>query len=164
MELIPVEHVTDSHLMEADGMVELFEMTPSTGTGTIRFKDGNDVTYLGNLYTGVPLKLTGEKKSADSGLTMPKLEIGQNNVDLSQFKPLIYDENIDNAIVIRIRILLDNLVNNRSIRETHTYRVKRVESYTRTSIMLQLATLSDSLGFKLPYRTYVPPAFPSVQM
>jgi phage-related protein len=164
MSEIPLDHIKDSHELVADGRVELFELTPSGSTGILRFKDGNDQTWLGNPYIGVPLQLSGEKKTSDSGLSMPKLIIGQNNVDLSMFKALVYDGYLDNAVIVRSTLLLDNLINNRNIREVVTYRVKRVEQYSRTQISLQLATLSDSLGFQLPYRTYLPPAFPSVQL
>jgi phage-related protein len=161
---IPVEHIRDSHKLIADGRVDLFEMTPSGGTGVVRFKDDNDVKWQGNDYTGVPLTLSGEKKTSDTGLSMPKLQIGQDNIDLSQFKALIYDGYLDNAIILKITVLLDNLINDRLIREVTTYRVKRVEQYSRTQIILQLATVSDSMGFSLPYRQFLPPAFPSVQM
>ena len=161
---IPVEHIKDSHQLIADGMINLYELTPSGGSGTLRFKPDNTVTWRGNEYTGIPLQLSGEKKSADAGNTMPRLTIGQNNVDLSLFKPLVYDGYLDNAIITRKAMLLDNLINNRLIHETYTYRVKRLEQYSRTQIVLQLATLSDSLGFSLPYRQYMPPGFPSVQM
>lgn len=161
---IPIEHIRDSHQLIADGRVELFELTPAGGTGVLRFKNDNDVTWRGNTYTGVPLSVSGEKRSSDTGLSMPKLTIGQPNIDLSQFKGLVYDGHLDNAIVVRLTLLLDNLLNNRLIREINTYRVKRVEQYSRSQISLQLATLSDSLGFSLPYRQYNPPAFPSVQM
>jgi len=161
---IPLEHIKDSHELVADGRVELFELTPAGGTGVVRFKNDNDVTWRGNLYTGLPCAMTGEKKSADTGLSMPKLQLGQPNIDLSMFKPLVYDGYLDNAVVVKITVLLDNLINNRLIREINTYRVKRIEQYSRSQISLQLATLSDSLGFSLPYRQYLPPAFPSVQM
>lgn len=164
MPQIPVEHVKDSHKLIADGRIELFELTPAGGTGTLRFKPDNDATWLGNAYTGIPCALSGEKKSADSGVSMPKLTIGQQDVDLSMFKGLIYDETIDNAIIVRYTVLRDNLVNNRNIRELNIYRVKRVEEYGRSKISLQLATLSDSLGFSMPYRQFLPPGFPSVQM
>jgi phage-related protein len=163
MTTIPAEQIADSHKLTADGMVDLFELTPAGGSGTIRFKADNDVTWRSNLYTGVPLSLTGEKMSADSGLASPRLTIGQNNVDLSLFKPLIWDGSLDNAVVNRITILLDDMINNRLVRRLHTYRIKRVESYTRTNVVLQLATYSDSLGFQLPYRTYTQPSFPAVQ-
>lgn len=161
---IPLEHIKDSHQLLSDGRVDLFELTPSGGTGVVRFKNDNDVTWRGNTYTGLPVAMSGEKKSADTGLSMPKLQLGQPNIDLSQFKPLVYDGYLDNAVIIRITVLLDNLINNRLIREINTYRVKRVEQYSRSQISLQLATLSDSMGFSLPYRQYLPPAFPSVQM
>lgn len=161
---IPVEHIKDSHRLLADGRVDLFELTPSGGSGVIRFKNDNDVTWRGNLYRGLPVSISGEKKSAEVGLSMPKLQLGQPNIDLSEFKPLVYDGYLDNAIIVRMTLLLDNLLNNRLIRETMTYRVKRVEQYSRSQISLQLATLSDSLGFSLPYRQFVPPAYPSVQM
>lgn len=164
MATIPVEHILDSHSLVSDGTVDLFELTPSSGTGTIRFKADNDVTWRGQSYFGIPCALNGEKKSSDTGLTMPKLTIGQPNIDLSVFKGLVYDGNLDNAIVVKQHLLVDNLKNNRLIREVSTYRVKRVENYSRSQIVLQLATLSDSLGFSMPYRQYLSPGFPSVQM
>lgn len=161
---IPIEHVRDSQSLIGDGYVELFELTPAGGTGLVRFKADNDVTYRGQVYTGMPLKQSGEKKTSDAGLSMPKLTIGDENSDLSAFKPLVYDGFLDNAIIVKKTILLDNLINNRLIFETDTYRVKRVEEYGRTRISLQLATQSDSLGFNMPFRQYLPPAYPSVQM
>ena len=161
---IPLEHVIDSHQLVADGRVDLFELTPNDGSGTIYFKPDNDATWRGQEYTGIPLSLSGEKRSSDGGVSMPRMQIGNENIDLSLFKPLVYDGHLDNAVIVRNVVLLDNLINNRLIRETFVYRVKRVEEYGRTRISLQLATLSDSLGFSMPYRSYQPPAFPSVQM
>lgn len=162
MTTIPIEQVRDSHELVADGRVDLFELTPSGGTGTLRFKDGNDVTWLSNLYTGLPIQVTGEKRSSDSGLSMPKMIIGQNNIDLSLFKALVFDGYLDNAIIVRHTVLLTHIIGNNNIRQTDTFRVKRVDQYSRTQITLQLATISDSLGFQMPYRSYLPPAFPSV--
>ena len=161
---IPVEHVKDSHSLLADGRVDLFELTPATGNGTLRFKPDNDVSWRGASYKGLPVQLNGEKKTADSGIIMPKMILGQPDIDLSDFKGLVYDGSIDNAVIVRYVVLLDNIINNRNIREVYVYRVKRVEEYGRSKITLQLATLSDSLGFSLPMRQYLPPAFPSVQM
>lgn len=161
---IPSQHVADSHKLTADGRVELFELTPSGTAGTIFFKADNDYTYRTNEYTGIPVSITGEKKSSDVGLTMPRMIIGQPDIDISLFKPLVYDGYLDNAVIIRRAVLLDDMLNHRPIWELTTYRVKRVEEYGRTKIQMQLATRSDSLGFSMPYRTFVPPAYPSVQM
>lgn len=165
MDNIPAEHIADAHSLSADGEIELFELTPNDGSGVIRFKTDNTVTWLTHEYTGgLPLQMTGEKKTSDSGLSMPKLVIGQPDFSIAIFKPLIYDGFLDNAVILKYTVLRDNLINNRSIFEVRTYRVKRVEEYSRSKVSLQLATLSDSLGFSMPYRTYTPPAFPSVQM
>lgn len=161
---IPIEHVKDSHLLTADGRLDLFELTPSGTTGTVRFKKDNDATWRGNLYRGIPMSLTGEKKSSDNGLGMPKLVIGQENVDLSDFKPLAFDGYLDGAIVLKITVLLDDLINNRNIKQVTTYRVKRLEENSRSKLTMQLATMSDALGFQMPYRQFLPPAYPSVQM
>ncbi len=164
MVTIPAEHIADSHKLLADGIVELFEITPSGGSGTIYVKNDNNATWQGNTYTGFPISLSGEKRLSDTGLSMPKMTLGDGTLSLSPFKPLVYDGYLDNAVVVRKRLLLDNLINNRLIYEGSTYRIKRVEEYSRLRITAQLATISDSLGFSMPYRTYLPPDFPSVQM
>lgn len=164
MSEIPLEHVKDSHELVGDGRIELFELTPAGGGGVVRFKNENDAEWRGNAYTGLPVAMSGAKKSAEAGISMPKLIIGQPNIDISIFKPLINDGWLDNAIIVKYTVLLDNLINNRNIRETEVFRVKRVEQYSRSQVTMQLATLSDSLGFQMPYRTYLPPAFPAVAM
>lgn len=163
MTSIPAEHIKDAHELQADAEIDLFELTPNDGSGTIFFKSDNDVTWRGQKYEGLPLVMTGFKKSSDGSSLLPKLTIGDGSVDLSPFKPLVYDGYLDGAKVRHLHLLLDNVLNNRDIKEARTYRVKRVPGYSRLTIELQLATASDALGFTLPYRAYYPPAFPAVQ-
>lgn len=160
---IPSDHIQDAHKLQADAEIDLFELTPNDGSGTVYFKADNDATWQGNLYEGLPISLTGLKKSTDGSAVAPKLAIGDGSIDLSPFKPLVYDGYLDGATVKHIVVLLDNLLNNRNIRVERNYRVKRVPTYSRIGLELQLATASDSLGFTLPYRVYAPPAFPAVQ-
>ena len=160
----PAEHIDDSLKLIADGEVVLFEITPSDGTGVLRIKPDNDVTWLGHTYTGIPMQLTGEKRQSDTGFANPRLTIGQENIDLSIFKPLIADGSLDNAKIKKITVLLDNIENNRDVKETMTYRVKQVQGYSSIQISLLLATYSDSLGFDLPIMAYDQPDFQAVQM
>lgn len=159
---IPIEHVEDAHQLQADAEIDLFELTPNDGSGTVYFKGDNDVTWKGQLYEGMPLSFTGLKKPTDGSSVAPKLTLGDGTIDLSPFKPLVYDGYIDGAQVKHTHLLLDNLLNNRDIKEERYYRVKRVGNYTRLSIELDLATASDALGYTLPARNYYPPAFPTV--
>lgn len=160
---IPVEHVQDAHKLIADGRVELFALSPAIGS-TVYFKSDDDVTYQNIFYKGVPTTISGEKMSSDAGWQQPKLQIGQPNIDISSFKALLFDGYVDNALVVRKTVLRTHLEGNIDISRTRTYRVKRVEGYGRTQILLQLATVSDSLGFMMPHRLYMPPAFPSVRI
>lgn len=161
---VPFEHIVDAHKLTADGDIDLFELSPASGSGVLRFKADNDVNWRGNLYAGLPLQFATDGTSTDKGSDLPKMIIGQPNIDLSLFKPLIFDGGLDGATIVRYSLLLTNLINNASIYERKFYRVKRVEGYDRTSVTLQLASLSDSLAFSLPFRQYIPPDFPSVQL
>lgn len=160
---IPIEHIEDAQKLTADAEIDLFELTPVGAAGTIYFKGDNNADWQGHTYEGLPIVFTGFKKSADGGALLPKLTVGDGSVDLSPFKPLVFDGHLDGGRLKHIHLLLDNLVNNRNIKEVRYYRVKRVPSYSRFTIELQLATASDALGFTLPYRQYFPPAFPAVQ-
>lgn len=159
---IPSQHIDDSQKLIADGMVTLFEITPAGSTGVIRVKSDDTVTWQGFEYTGIPIAITGEKRQSDSGLANPRLTVGQDNIDISLLKPLVFDGSLDNARIKKITVLSENLKNNLNVKEEVLYRVKRVESYTRTRISLILATYSDSLGFELPYKSYESPDFPAV--
>lgn len=164
MTTIPAEHIVDAHKLSADAEIDLFELTPASGTGTLHFKADNDITWRGTEYYGIPLQFTGENLSAQGGPSQPRLAIGQENIDISLFKPLVFDGTLDGAIIIRSHLLLDDVLNNRLIRSVHHYRVRRVESYSRSSINLQLSSMSDALGFTMPFRSYLPPAFPGVSL
>lgn len=164
MTTLPPDHIKDSQELIADGEVILYEIEPAGGTGVLRVKPDNDVTWLGQTYTGIPIQISGEKRESDTGYANPKLTIGQENIDLSMFKPLIADGSLDNATVRKITVLLDNLQNDRNIKEVMTYRVKQVAGYSSLQINLVLATYSDSLGFELPIKSYDQPDFQAVQM
>lgn len=163
MTALPQEHIEDAHKLEADGRIDLWALSPALGS-TVYFKPDNDATWQGIFYKGLPLKLEGEKFSVDGGWVPPKLQIGQPDIDISSFKALLFDGYVDGATLVRYRVLREHLEADVDIKQERTYRVKRVESYSRTSITLQLATYSDSLGFSMPHRLYMPPAFPSVRV
>ncbi|SKB62230.1 hypothetical protein [Sphingopyxis flava] len=162
MTTIPSEHIADAHLLQADGEVYLYELSPSEGVGTIRIKADNSVTYRGNLYEGLPLKFEGESYSSDGTVSQPTLTIGDENISLIAIKPLLFDGSMDGGVVIRHRILLDDLLNNRLILETQEYRIKRIPGYSRSQIGFVLARQADGLNFSLPFKQYYSPDFPSV--
>lgn len=162
--MIPSEHIADAHKLTADGELDLFELTPAAGGATLRFKADNDMVWRGNTYYGLPLQFSEDAATAEKPSTMPKLVVGTPDTDLSLFKPLINDGSLDGCVVLRYHILLQNVLDGASIYELYTYRGKRVEGYTRATVSLQLASFSDSMSFSMPYRQYLPPDFPAVQI
>lgn len=162
MSSIPAANIQESLKLSADAEIDLFQLTPTDGSGTLFFKADAPLTWAGQLYVGLPLLLSGEKLSSDQSVEQPKLTIGQPNLDLSVFKPLIYDGALDNAVILRLRGLLGNFLAGLNIVETKTFRVKRIDSYQRTRIEMTLAPVSDALDFTLPIRQYLPPDFQAV--
>lgn len=163
-EQFPQSQIVDAQKLEADGRVWLFELTPSAGGGVFRFKAGADATWLGNLYEGIGVSLTGDKTSSDGAAQLPRLVIGGDGLDLGPLKPLIHAGTVDGGLIRNSRILLDDLVNNRNFTYDRWYRVKRVDEYSSRRVTLILATYADSFGAKLPFRQFVPPAFPFVTL
>lgn len=159
---LPTTHVADALKLSAEGRIHLYELSPLSG-GTIYFKNDNDVTWQGTLYEGIPCALTGEEHNTEGSPT-PKLQIGQENLDLLPFKGLINDGNLDGATLVRKIVLLSDLLNNVNTFHRSTFRVKRPEHYSRTKISLVLAPWSSAQAQTVPFRQYLPPDFPWVDL
>lgn len=161
---IPSSHIQDAQKLSPDAEIDLFVLTPAGTNSKIYFKNDNTMTWLGNTYTGMPLSFTGESKNAEGVPVQPQLVLGQPDIDLSAFKGLIWDGTIDNAKIERYTVLLTDLINNVDIKQYRQYRVKRVDSYGASEIILALATFSTPGPTRMPFRTYIPPAFPFVRI
>lgn len=159
----PVSHVHDAQKLIADAKISLYQLFPLSG-GTVYFKPDNPMVWLGQLYEGLPCELSGEKMSADVSTPTPRLSIGQEQVDLLPFKGLVNDGYLDGAKIVRHKVLLDDLLANNNVKETTEFRVKRVENYNRSQIILVLSTYSGATGQTFPHRQYTPPAFPWVRI
>jgi phage-related protein len=159
---LPSSHVADALKLEGDAYVDLFELSPLSG-GSFHFKNDNDVTWLGTLYEGLPVSMTGEEEDLTK-LPQPQLTIGQDDLDLLPFKGLIFDGHLEGGSVVRYRFLLTNLLANLNIKQTTRYRIKQVGEYSRTKISLNLSSFSSATNQTVPFRQYIPPYFPYVSL
>ena len=159
---LPPSHIEEAMKLTADAEIDLYELSPLSG-GTVYFKADNPVTWLGQEYEGLPCVLTGEEDSLDK-TPMPRMTLGQEDVDLLPFKALVFDGHLDGAILVRKRVLLDNLLANANIKQTTTWRVKRIPEYSRSKITLILASFSAAQHQTVPFRQYLPPDFPWVDL
>lgn len=156
----PATHISDALKLQADGKVHFYEVN-SLGGATVYIKPDNDWTWRGDDYYGLPISLSGEKQATE-GTPTPKLTIGQQDLDLLPFKALIHGGNLDGAQIIRRKVLLDHVLSDSAISEDTYFRVKRIDSYSRSTITLTLATFSSAIGQTIPFREYVTPDFPWV--
>lgn len=158
---VPTSHIDDSQKLIADAEIDLFVLTPLAG-GSLYFKSDDDVTWQSNFYIGLPLMFSEGKQSSDSPPGQSRLTVGQENIDLSLFKPLVHDGLLDGALITRHIVLRDHIISNSNIKQTRVYRVVRVEAYSRSQVRLALSSTSDGTGFTMPHRQYLPPDFPAV--
>lgn len=163
MTTLPQSHIEDAHKLTADGRVELFELTPAPpATGNLYFKADSPVTWDEKDYFGIPLQLSGLKYSSTAGSPTPRLIIGNENINLGPFKPLIAQGTLDGAIIVYRTVLLEDLLADNNDSSFQVFRVKRIEGYSRSVITLALATFSAAQSQRMPFRQFVPPAFPYV--
>lgn len=163
MSAYPPEQIADAHKLQADAEIFLYEMTPSAG-GTIYFKSDNPVTWRGNEYEGIPLQFSGASRTTEVGTGRPTLTIGDTNLDLGPFKPLLFDGLVDGALVVRRRVLLEAIELNLNQSYDEHYKVRQTADYGRSSITLELARAADSLEFSFPFHQYYAPDFPTVMV
>lgn len=163
MTAIPATHIADAQLLDADGVIELFKIQPTSG-GVVYLKPGADATWQGNTYTGFPCTLSGLKRTTESSSMQPRFSMGQPNIDLSAFKPLVHDGYLDGATFTYYRVLLTHILSNTNIADIKIFRIKRVVTYSRTQIVLDLSSAADAMQFTLPNLQYYPPAFPAVML
>jgi hypothetical protein len=161
---IPNTQIVDAQKLTADAEIDLYELTPKGSSGRIYFKNDNTLTWRGNEYLGLPIQFTGENFNAEGQPVQPQLTIGQPDIDLSFFKGLIFEGSLDDAKIERHTLLLDHVLGNQDIKRTRVYRVKRVDNYGASQIVLALAVFSVAGPTHMPFRQFIPPAFPFVRL
>lgn len=160
MSNLPIEHQKDAQKLEADGYVELFEITlrPS---GMLYLKQNNDVTWQGRNWEGTAIKMSGVTQSADEKASRPRLQV-VNPAGI--FSPLVYQGKLNRATVSRYRVLREHLLADLNIYRRQTWMVTRPASLTGQYIVLELRETTDGPNFTVPARYYAPPDFPVVNL
>lgn len=161
MPAFPPQQIRDAHSLQADAEIFLYELSPSSG-GTIYFKSDNSLTWQSHEYEGVPLQFKGASRSTEVGSGRPTLVIGDLNLDLGPFKPLLFDGYVDGATLVRRLVLLEAIEQNLNESYDEYYKVRYPSDYGRSSITLELARSADSLDFTYPFHQYYAPDFPTV--
>lgn len=158
---VPLEHVEDSKKLDADAYVELFEITLSDNSTKICLKLNHTVTWQGNRYEGTGIKIEGVASYADDEVSRPKLTLFNPE---GIYSYLIDGGYLDNAKVIRYRVLKTHIDQDLPIFRSQQWRVNRVASLTKNYVALELRDMLDGQHFLTPGRMFIPPEFPMVSL
>jgi lambda family phage minor tail protein L len=162
MTIAPTTHLEEAQKLEADALVDLFELYLKNSSTVLRFKNENSVTWGGKLYEGAAVKLSGDARSADAEETRASLRI-MNPEGL--FNAVAFSGALDMATLIRKRVLLQHLDGNVQIFQQRMWYISRItEVITNQSLTVELRNMSEGPTFMIPARMFIPPEFPTVSL
>ena len=157
----PREHYEDSHKLQADGIVYLYQIIMDNGLTTIYLKQDNDVEWQGQSYEGTGVDLTGVGAYADDTLSRPKMAIFNPN---GAYSYLVDQGLLEGATVVRYQVLKQHLDLDLPIFVRQQWKLSRVVSVKLNLITVELRDMLDGQVFTTPARMYIPPEFPTVSL
>ena len=158
---VPLEHIQDAKKLDADAIIDLYEITLSDKSTKIYLKSNNSVTWQGNLFEGTGINLSGVGSHSDDETARPKLTLYNPQ---GVYSYLIDRGLLDNSIIKRIRVLKVHLDSDSPISRSQQWRVSRVASLRKNIIALELRDMLDGQFFQTPARMFIPPEFPQVSL
>lgn len=158
----PASHLIESQLLTADGEVDLFKLVVNVGGAIMYFKNDDTVTWQGNTYTGMAVRMTGDTISADGEESRPTVQIMN---PFGVFNDAVMTGKIEKSIITRSRVLRRHIDNNSNIKQQRMWYVGRVkELISGQSVTLELRSMTEGPNFQIPVRMYIPPEFPTVSL
>lgn len=156
----PLPHIEDSKKLEAQGYYELFDIILANGS-KLYFKNNKTVSWQGNSYEGTGIKIEGIGSYADDQRSRPKLTLWN---PAGVFSSLVDQGHLENATVIRYRVLKEHVDSDLPIYRRQQWKVKRIASVKIPWIGLELRDLVDGQTFLTPGRMFIPPEFSAVSL
>jgi lambda family phage minor tail protein L len=158
----PASHVEESIKLEADGLVDLFEVYIKGTSTVVYFTNHPTVTWQGHEYDQIPSKMGGDRRSADPEESRPTLQIQDIG---GVFTPYIVAKTLDYATLVRRRILRQHLEANLAIAETRMWLIARPkELVPKQTAVFELRNMTEGANFMIPARMFVPPEFPFIRL
>lgn len=158
---LPESHIEDSNKLDADAKIDLFQIHLTGSNTKVYLKADNNVTWQGNTYEGTGIKLEGVAKYSDDEVSRPKLTLFNPN---GVYSSLVDQGLLDNALVIRHRVLKEHLEANQNISMRQQWRISRVSSMKKFYIIFELRDLMDGQSFLTPGRMFIGPEFTHVSL
>lgn len=160
-EPVPASHMEDGLKLDADGIVDLYQIILADNAGIIYLKKDHDVTWQGNHYEGTGVMLDGVAQHSDDEVSRPKFTIFNPN---GVYSYLLDRGMLDFATVVRYRVLKEHIDYDLPIYRRQQWRVSRIASVKNPAITLELRDILDGQNYTTPARMFIPPDFPLVSL
>lgn len=157
---VPISHLQEAVKLEADAYVDLFEIALKP-SGFAYIKADDTVSWRGNTYEGLPVKMTQVSAQVDGSVSRPNLQIAN---PAGMFSIFVVQGYLNNAVVRRHRVLRTDLLANNNISLDQLWIVGRVTSLDKNQITLELRSYLDGPLAVVPNRTFCPPDFPQCSL
>lgn len=158
---IPLSHQREAYKLDAQGLVELFQIDLLSSAGSIYFTPYIDVTWKGSNWSSFPCTITDSGVQSAGENNRPKMTIA--NPD-GIFSGYVNSNVLDNAIISRYRVSPEDIATNSSIFMKNTWRISKVVSLNKNMIVLELRSALDGHNFKMPGNSFFPPDYPHVTL
>lgn len=157
---VPSSIVDTAQDLSPDALVSLYEIELAGGS-FIRLSPQQETTWQGNTYEDVPCHMTGIGQTSDAEVNRPKFSFANPG---GVFTKSLYEGEMDNALITRIRILKADLDADLDFAVRETFRVSRILTLSNQMAVVELRGVLDGQNFRLPARSYIPPEFPHVKL
>lgn len=163
MTIAPLTHLQEATKITAEGLVDLFTITLE-GPIYIRFTNGPEVTWQGNLYESLPCEISSTRRNAEEEKSRPTLKIMANPAGI--WNSYIRQGLFDWANLERRTLLRSHLENNINLSDLELWYIRRPrEVVSGQGVSFELARLSDGPMQVIPARAYIPgDGFPFVSL
>lgn len=155
---VPEEHLEENLKLSADAYVDLFHIQLRDGSN-LYLKVGDNVTWMGHDWQGIPINMTGVEVSGSEKISRPVLEVVNPDGVFSKF---VIDGIMDKAYIYRYRVLRRDIDADRPVYQMLMWLIWQCTSITKNYMKFELRNPMDGNNFYVPARQYLPPEFPTV--
>lgn len=160
MRTVPDSIQDTIHDLSPDSLVKLYEVHLKSGA-SFYLSPQMEMTWQGNTYSDIPCTMTDMKRDSQGRLNRPKFSFAN---PAGIFTADLYQGLMDNASVVRIRVLYADLLANNNFSIKETFKVSRIMSISKHVASVELRDVLDGHQFRLPARAFYPPEFPHVRL
>lgn len=158
------KHVQESMKLMPEGYRHLYaiRMRPKDqGEILVTLTNENQVEWQGRTWEDFGCHLSGYSQNSTGEVSRPMFSLSNPNAAFSGYA---HSGWLDNAEIVRYRVLRSHLLANVNSFVKHTWRVAKISALNSKVVVCELRGAMDGHNFVFPPRAFVPPEFPMVSI